>query len=274
MGAFVNLITSTSNNRVKEIKSLKDKKFRNENGLYFIEGIRFFEEAIIEYSKKNIEIVDVVISEDFDENLLRSILQKYSYNKLISVTKVSSKNFYEMSDTKTPQGILAVIKMKKYDLVDIIDKGELFIFIDSIQDPGNLGTIVRTAEAAGFDGIIASKGTVDLYNNKVLRSTMGSVFRIPFILSENVKEDMKKMKENGVKIYGAHLNADKNIYQHQYTGKIALVLGNEGAGMSDLVMHECNELLIIPMQGNAESLNVSVASAVLMFEVVRQRRFI
>lgn len=265
----MNTITSVKNPLVKEVKSLKIKKYRESKGLFFIEGFRFVEEAI----KGQEEIEKIFISEQFvrtknpdTESLLEQIrLQKYE------TVLLSDRVFKEVSDTNNPQGILAVLRVKKRSLNEIISTDNFFILLDSIQDPGNMGTIIRTADAAAFTGVIVSKGCVDVYNPKVLRSTMGSIFHIPVVLSESLPDTINYLKTKGIKVYAAHLNGKVNYFETRMESDTAILIGNEANGLSNEISSCATSMVKIPMPGKSESLNASVAAAILMYECVRQR---
>lgn len=258
-------ITSLSNTAVKEAKLLKNRKYREEKQLYFIEGARFVEEAF----EAGAQIEAIFVSEEFrhmDDNL-PNMLEKSSCNKYT----VSEKIFREISDTETPQGILAIIKMQKRELSVAQTGGGLFIILDSVRDPGNMGTIIRTADAAGFSGVIVCKGSVDVYNPKVLRSTMGSVFHIPVYTGLETVDVIRLLKADGISVYASHLKGEASIYNVDLSANAALVIGSEAEGISNETAGEADRLVRIPMPGNAESLNASVAAAVMIFESVRQR---
>lgn len=263
----MNTITSGQNPVVKEIKALSNRKYREEKKLYFIEGIRFVEEAF----KENAQIDKILISEKLasvkgGEELLAKInVSGYGTYML------NEKLFKEISETESPQGVLAVIKTRQYDFSDIMGDNNFILILESIQDPGNMGTIIRTADAAGITGIVMSKGCVDIYNPKVLRSTMGSIFRVPIYMSGDLRETMNCIKKKGIKVYAAHLKGEINYFKADFKGNIAVVIGNEANGISDMAAECSDELLKIPMSGRIESLNASVAASVLMYEAVRQR---
>lgn len=255
------IIESKNNKTVKEMKSLCDKKYRDELGLFIADGLRFVNEI------PNNDIIDkIIISESFAK---KSDITAYSReaNTLI----ISDKLFSEISETKNPQGIMAVCKKIQYNINDIIKKGGFYLLAEEINDPGNLGTIIRTAHAAGINGIFLSKGSVDVYNSKVLRSTMGSIFKIPVVQNVSLDETAKILHKSNIKLYAAHLKGKKNHYQADYTKGCAFLLGNEARGLSEHAASLCDELIKIPMPGGAESLNASVAAAVLMYEAVRQK---
>ncbi|MGI6776988.1 MAG: TrmH family RNA methyltransferase [Acetivibrionales bacterium] len=265
----MDIITSSQNPLVKEAKSLKLRKHRDSKGLFFIEGLRFVEEAV----KRGGDIERVFVSKHFyemgspnSEKLLREI--KSRANDVVFLT---DKLFKEISDTSSPQGIAAVLRMKAARLDELIGKDNLFILLDSVQDPGNMGTIIRTADAAAFNGVIISKGCVDIYNPKVLRSTMGSVFHIPIVFSSDLSETISFLKSNGIKIYAAHLMGEKNYFDIRMANNTAIIIGNEANGVRDDIASYADGLVKIPMPGNSESLNASIAAGILMFECVRQR---
>jgi len=268
-------ITSSRNPLIKEVKALKNRKFRDEKGLFFIEGIKIADEAI----KCNAEIVRIFISEGFQfdkEAAFAPYLHSYLNSKENSGDKnslylIPSRLFKELSDTETPQGVLAVVRAKRYRLEDMLKRENLFVVLDSLQDPGNMGTIIRTADAAGFSGIIASKGSVDLYNPKVLRSTMGSVFRMPVISGAEIAGILHVLKSEGIKIYAAHLKASVHCFDRDMRSHAAIIIGGESGGVREEIAAMADELIKIPMAGGAESLNASVAAGILMYESLRQR---
>lgn len=260
------IITSASNDKIKDIRRLiKSSKDRRQSGLYVVEGIRMCSEI-----PKN-DINELYVSE--------SGYDKYQdYIKKISIEPVvvSDKVFCTMSDTNTPQGIMALVKIKDYKLEDVCkecSKQLPFILImDKLQDPGNMGTIIRTAEGAGVTGIIISSDSVDVYNPKVIRSTMGSIFRMPIYISSNLVNDINEIKKKGVVIYGAHLDG-KDLYEKNMEGACAFLIGNEGNGLSEDVSCTADELIKIPMNGNVESLNAAISTAIISYEVMRQRKY-
>jgi len=269
------VITSEQNPLVKEIKSLNQKKYRQSKKQFFIEGFRFVEEAV----KEGVRIDKIVVSEEVAESeayrKLTDLISKsghFTGKNSFKVYTVAHRLFKQMSDTENPQGVLAVINAEEYCLEDYLNiDRSFFIILDSIQDPGNLGTIIRTADAAGATGVIMSKGCVDLYNSKVLRSTMGSLFHIPVFHSENLLDTINRLKERKVRIFGAHLKGTANHYEYDMSGSVGIIIGNEANGISDEVIKTADTLVKIPMPGRAESLNASVAAAILIYEVVRQR---
>lgn len=190
--------------------------------------------------------------------------------RLLSVSKFKNG---AGSDTKTPQGILCVVRRVEKKLGEISGgKNPLLLILDNIQDPGNLGTIIRTAEAAGITGVIMSADCVDIYNPKTIRSTMGSVFRVPFVYVRELAKTIRGLQEEGIFFYAAHLAGSSAYDEVSYRGKSAFLIGNEGNGLREEIAQCADMYIRIPMHGQVESLNAAAASAVLMFEAARQRR--
>ena len=243
------MITSASNKRIKDIQKLKENKNIKKYGRYLIEGKHLVEEAL---DAKVVE--DIIVSESFEEY---DIVDSFE-GDLIKVTDSVLKS---ISDTITSQGIIAVCRIVKKEL-DINNYSKVLI-LDKIQDPGNLGTIIRTADAFNFDCIILGKGTTSLYGQKVVRSTQGSNFHIDCFDNMDLVELIDEMNE--FNIFATSLKADKYIEQlDNITGKVAVVFGNEGAGVSEEILSKVNNLLKISMPGRAESLNVSIAAGIVM----------
>lgn len=256
------LIKSKENNLIKEVKKLKEKKYRDLNKSFLIEGFRFVEEAL----KSNFEVKYVFICEKqidkFEKLGFKSLIDKKTKSFIVSDSVLNS-----ICSTETPQGIVAVVKNK---ISDIQVKNGFYILIDKVQDPGNMGTIIRSANASGALGVIITKGTVDTYNSKTLRSTMGSIFKIPIIFEDSSFNIVKKLKKNKFKLVTSSLDTDYNFFDIDLTGKVIIAVGNEGNGISKEVFELGDISVKIPMPGNAESLNVGVAASVMMFEAVRQ----
>ncbi|HEY5584981.1 MAG TPA: RNA methyltransferase [Ruminiclostridium sp.] len=263
----MNYIESSQNNTIKEIKALHLKKNRDAQGLYFVEGIRFVSEAI--YNGQ--AIVKVIISDKLQslkggEEIIERITAVCDDCSL-----VPEKLFKEISDTQTPQGILAVLRKSEFVFDSVIKQGSSVVILDSLQDPGNVGTIIRTSDAAGVSAVILTKGCVDLFSPKVLRSTMGSIFHLPIFEGLYINEIIGLLKESGYKIIAAHLNGQNNYYDEELSGKNAIIVGNEANGISEETAEIADRLVKIPMPGKAESLNAAVAAAIMIYEIVRQR---
>ena len=255
------MITTTQNKQIKQIIKLKKSaRERRKQELFLVEGIRMFTEIPEEYLYK------VYASEDF-YNEHRVIFEH------MDVELVSPQVMKEISDTMTPQGVFALVKMMKYSLEDLLEQEKpLFLVLENLQDPGNMGTILRTAEAAAVTGIIMSSDCVDVYNPKVIRSTMGSIFRVPFVYVENVTDVIRQMKEHGIRTYATHLEGELAYDEPDYRTPSAFFVGNEGNGLRDQVAELADIYIKIPMAGQVESLNAAIAATVVMFEAGRQRR--
>ena len=256
------MITSTTNKQIKNILKLqKSSKARKEQKLFVVEGIRMFREVPKERLSK------VYATEEFYEKN-RELFDSRQLDDL-----VSESVFEKLSETKTPQGVLATVDMREYILEDLlmINKNPLFLALENLQDPGNLGTILRTAEGAGVDGIIMSRDTVDVYNPKVVRSTMGSLFRMPFAYVEDIFEAVEIIKSRGVTVYAAHLNGE-GFYEKDYRKGTAFLIGNEGNGLTSELTALADEKIRIPMKGKVESLNAAIAATLMAYEALRQRQ--
>lgn len=259
------MITSTKNQQIRTVIELKKKaKARSESGLFAVEGIRM----AAELPKERVE--QVYVSESF----LKHPEHGPVLGRFPSFETVSDSVFSAMSDTKTPQGILALVKKREYTLEEMLAGGQkpFLMLLENLQDPGNLGTIVRAGEGAGITGVIMSRDTVDIYNPKVIRSTMGSLFRIPFLYTEDLGETVRFLKKNHVKILAAHLDGAVVYDEEDCTGALGFLIGNEGNGLSEEIGALADARIKIPMAGQVESLNAAVAASVLMFETARQRR--
>ena len=299
------IITSIKNDKIKEVIKLRDKaRERRDAGLFITEGVRMFLEAPDEL------ICDIYVSESMAAKLQEtsnssgrdSAHEDISYEdpavKGFSSKGLSADNdhakYYEacclelrkhgyttvtddvmksMSDTQTPQGILCVVKQPSCVIEDIMGnkKSHLLLILEGLQDPGNLGTIFRTSEAAGVTGIIMSRDTVDIYNPKTIRSTMGSIYRVPFIYSEDLYTDLDKLRTHGISVYAAYLTGSVSYDKCDYRSDTAFLIGNEGNGLSDKALSHSDTRVRIPMEGSVESLNAAVSAAVLMYEAHRQR---
>ena len=251
------VIESKNNSLFKNIKKLKEKKYRNQTSTYLIEGLRFVDEAF----KSGVEIETLLYTEEFREKHFEFLENKKVKEEVI----LSSSLLKELSFTGTPQGIMAVITMENKQLKD----GDIVVLVDKVQDPGNMGTIIRTAHAVGAAGIITTKGTVDIYNDKTLRSTMGSIFYLPVIEDTNL-EKINKLKSEGFRLVVSSLQGKNDFFNEDLSGKTIIAVGNEGNGVSEEVYDISDIKVKIPMPGNAESLNVAVATSVMLYEKIRQ----
>lgn len=259
------MISSTKNEQVKTVVELKKKaKARNEAGLFVVEGVRM----AAELPKERVE--KLYVSESFLKNADSALfLVDFAQYEV-----VTDSVFGAMSDTQTPQGVLALVRQYEYTMDDILktEGAAHLMILENIQDPGNLGTILRAGEGAGITGLIMSQDTVDIYNPKVIRSTMGSVFRVPFLYTEDLFSEVKALKERGIRLFAAHLGGKNNYEEEDYTGDIGFLIGNEGNGLTDELSNMADTWVKIPMAGKVESLNAAIAASILMFETARQRR--
>lgn len=259
------MITSTKNDQVKAVIELKKKaRARNEQGLFVVEGVRMAAELPKD------QVKSIYVSETFAKNPENAaILAEYPGYEL-----VSDQVFAAMSDTQTPQGVLALVRQFSYGMEDLLknDRPAHLMVLENLQDPGNLGTIVRAGEGAGVTGIIMDSSTADIYNPKVIRSTMGSILRVPFVYVEDLDSALAKLKSKKIRMFAAHLDGKNSYDQEDYKDDSAFLIGNEASGLKEETAQKADIWVRIPMCGRVESLNAAVASSVLMFEAARQRR--
>ena len=312
-----------TNKHIKELNSLRDKsKARKEAGLFIVEGLKMFAEAPAE------NLLEVYVTSSFAKEHADIIAAKQREWERTLGKQFAGKQYEvieeslmsKLSDTKTPQGVLCVLKQPGHTLEDIIesattksattkstpakgDANSLFVVLEDIQDPGNLGTIIRTGEGAGVAGVIMSKGCVDIFNPKTIRSTMGSIYRVPFAYVEDIAQAIKTMQKVGIRVYAAHLKGERYYNEVNYCGQengtgkpmcdreaagrttatgtaaagtaatgTAFLIGNEGNGLKDETAALADEYIKIPMEGSVESLNAAVATSILMYEHHRQRK--
>ncbi len=273
------MITSVANQKVKQVVAWQTKaKERKKDNIFLVEGLKMFEEA-----------PESALKEVYIEEMLLEKLEKASnsedasgkgkenrelYEKLIRVgyETVSSEVFRKMSDTQTPQGILAIVERPKYSLEELLKiEKPLFVVLEDLQDPGNLGTILRTGEGAGVSAVFMSKNTVDVYNPKTIRATMGSIYRVPLAIVEDIQELIVSLHNAGVNTYAAHLDGKDYYDSFSFKEGTAFLIGNEGNGLKKSTADEATSYLKIPMEGKVESLNAAIATTLLMYEAHRQR---
>ena len=257
-------ITSKDNELIKHIKKLKDKKYRDESNEYVVEGVKLVEEAV----KENAKIKQIIVCEDTTRTyeIPTHIMLEIAKYECISV---SDKIFNIITQVTNPQGIMAIIE-KNAQNAKIDYTQDIIVVLDDVQDPGNLGTILRTVDSIGLNQIIVSKGTADAFNSKVVRSTMGAIFRIKIIEVENLAQAIKEMRKHHFKLMVTSLQTKNSIYDIDFNKKI-IVIGNEANGVSKEIQDMADEKAKIPMLGRTESLNASVAAGVVMYEYVRQK---
>ena len=280
------------------LKELKKPAHRKEYGLAVIEGVRLVTDAI----KSRVELTAVFVSNGFiKQNISKNVSELLKVSGYEPVV-LSDSLFAAVCDTKTPQGILAVIKMTGYKLEDLMGQNQTghiktqpesagiseneniqqegsgayrqFVVLDGVSDPGNAGSVIRTAEAAGFTGVIMSNGCADLYSPKTLRAAMGSALRLPVVQGVDIKYAVSQFKEVGIKVIAAAPDANKSCYEADMSLDIALLIGSEAFGLSMEVIELCDEKVCIPMQGQTESLNAGLAAGILMYEALRQRVYV
>jgi len=296
------MITSFNNSRIKQLVTLREKsRARNKEGLFLAEGLKMFEEAPIErlrevycsqsfaelLKKKDPEQATedkAVEAPKQDENRLKRIQAKLEHcrEKGIVIEILGDEVFKKASDTQTPQGILFVMEQFSYSLTDMLTRAEqiwrtesrppLFLLLEDIQDPGNLGTMLRTGEGAGVSGVIMSKGTADIYNPKTIRSTMGSLYRVPHLYVEDLGEAIRRLKEHEITVYAAHLKGTQFFDRVSYQGGSAFLIGNEGKGLKKETADQADIYIKIPMEGKLESLNAAVAAALLLYQAAGSHR--
>ena len=250
------IIESNQNKIIKEVNSLKAKKERDKTGLFILEGKRLVDEI-----PNSWEIKYLLKAESYSEDI-----------NFENVYTVKDSLFEKISETVNPQGILAVCHIKEFDVTNVdYSNSPFFVVLENVTDPGNMGTLIRTADAAGADGIFLSKGCVDIYNPKVIRATMGSIFHLPIYRNLNLMDLMEDFKNNNVKTLAAHLKGTSTPYKVDMTTACAVILGNAANGLSDEISEMASDLVKIPMPGKAESMNAGIAGGILIYEAVRQR---
>ena len=260
----MDIISSKDNEIVKNVRKLKEKKYRDLENAYIVEGIKMVKEAILEKAS----IKQIIICDDCEktDSIPKELMYEIAKYDCLYVT---SKIFKYISEVQTPQGVLAVVEKNNRD-EDINYNEDIIVALDDIQDPGNLGTILRTVDSVGLTQILVSKGTADPYNPKVVRSSMGAIYRVKVIECEDLLETLKEVKRNKFKILVSSLKESNSIYNVKYNKKV-LVIGNEANGVEEKIMNIADEKIKIPMLGKTESLNAAVATGIILYEYVRQK---
>lgn len=253
-------VISKENSVYKLIKALSRKKVRTNSGLFFMEGTRLLEEAI----NRGVKIKYLIINETA-ENVPK-------INQDCQVLRLPNNLFKKISETVSPQGIIAVAKQIEISLTDIIlGENPLVVVLNGLQDPGNLGTIIRSSAAAGVTAVLLTRGTVDLYNPKVIRSTMGSLFQVPIVNGLDDDEAVRWLNHHSINIIVADLDSEEYYYSIDLKKPLALVIGNENRGPNDIWKMAAYKKIKIPILGFTESLNASVAAGIILYDAVRQR---
>lgn len=258
------MITSSSNKVIKHVKALGVKKYRDEYGEFLIEGIKLVREAIEYHAAISYLLVN---NEKTEYEGIKDIIGE-AEEKGSDIIYLDGRVFDGISETETPQGIMAVVKKNVFDLEAVLKRTALNVLVlDEVRDPGNMGTIIRTADACGMDAVILSKGCADVYGGKVVRSTMGSIFHIPIITGVNAPELICRMNAMGVLTIGADPYGEVPCTGIKKTDRNAIIIGNESNGLSGEVKASLLVRTRIPMPGKAESLNAGIAAAIMMYEV-------
>lgn len=260
------VISSLQNTFVKQASSLKQKKYRDREGVFIAEGVRIIEDIALVGGVIRICFYDVEAVSSRMEELLGSLSDE------TRVLAVTSAVYRKITTTEEPQGILAIVEQKKWSFDDIGDGTVHLAVLDRVQDPGNIGTIIRTAEAAGWDGILVLSGSADIYAPKVVRSTMGTMLHLPVVRGLSEEDLLDFVEKRNIRLYATSVVESKTYDACDFTKSAAVVFGNEGAGVSDTLLARADERMHIPLFGRVESLNVAAAAAVICFEGARQRQ--
>lgn len=257
-------LTGLQNPMVKSAAELKQKKYRQQQGLFLAEGLRTVEEAVRYGAAQSIFYTAI------EDDRTRAVLEEAAA-KQIKLVCVSDKVLKKIADTETPQGIIAVCKMRSKRLDDFLASGKMLLVLDRVTDPGNIGTMLRTADAAGVGGLLLLQGCADIYAPKTVRASMGSLFHLPVLSGLSEELLVQAARKAGYELLVTCLDGADNLYKADLQGRIAFVMGNEANGVSDALLAAADKRVFIPMQGRAESLNVAMAAGIVMFEALRQR---
>jgi len=262
-------LSSRQNPRYKEAKALKERKGRQAQQRFLVEGHRILSELV--HCPE--ELLELWISEEQADSQSMEPWIALANAQQMPVFTVPEDMFRELSDTVHSQGVVAITRMREHGSERFLGlrkaKG---LYADGIQDPGNLGTMIRSAEALGFDFIVVPKGTTDPYNEKCVRATMGSVFHVPIIRTDEPDNELEQLKDHGFQLYGAELSGALDAHETRFSGKMVLVIGSEANGISGAVKGHLDHTVKIPMCGTVESLNASIAMSILAYEILRQER--
>lgn len=256
-------VTGIHNPLVKAAAELKQKKYRQQRREFLAEGLRTCEEAVLYKAAQTI-----FFRETDDERTLR--LLEAAAAQQVQLVCVSEAVMKKIADTETPQGIIAVCSMHDVQAEALLAEGKMLLVLDRVGDPGNIGTMLRTADAAGIGGIILLKGCADIYAPKTVRASMGSLFHVPVLSGMEEKDFLLAAKNAGYELLVTSLAGADNLYQADLSGRLAFVMGNEANGVSENLLQAADKKVFIPMQGRAESLNVAMAAGIVMFEAMRK----
>lgn len=257
-------LTGLQNPMVKAAAELKQKKYRQQQGLFLAEGLRTVEEAV------RYGAVQSIFYTAIEDDRTRAVLEEAAA-KQIKLVCVSDKVLKKIADTETPQGIIAVCERRSKRLDDFLASGKMLLVLDRVTDPGNIGTMLRTADAAGVGGLLLLQGCADIYAPKTVRASMGSLFHLPVLSGLSEELLVQAARKAGYELLVTCLDGAENLYKADLQGRLAFVMGNEANGVSDALLAAADKRVFIPMQGRAESLNVAMAAGIVMFEALRQK---
>ena len=245
-------LSSLKNPKVLAWRSLKEKKGRSEHRVFLVEGVRMVREAL----SSSFTVQALLLRDDF--------IPDFPLPESVPAYRLPAHVFQAVCDTRTPQGIAAILSLQTRNA-----DGPRLLALDGVQDPGNVGTIIRTADAAGFSGVLFSPDCADLFSPKVLRSTMGSIFRLGFSFPESLPAALEQLKKDGYSVLSSQLDGDPFYDRKDVSSSLVLVIGNEGSGVSGAVKAVATHRLCLPMRGGAESLNAAVAAGIMMYDLTR-----
>jgi TrmH family RNA methyltransferase len=257
-----------SKEKLKKLSKLKTKKGRQEEGKFLVEGLRLCEEA----AQSGWPIETAIHTTSFEEKPRGNKLLRRLKDLSVYVIPAKNHDLGKLSDTKTAQGIICVARTKRPWPSDMWEKKtKLVVALDGIRDPGNVGTIIRTADAFGIDALMLSKDTVELFNPKVVRSSMGAIFRLKVFDEVDLEPTILQLKKRRFKIVGTDVKKGTGLDAFHPSGRICLLIGNEAEGLSRELLELSDQIVRIPIRGRAESLNVSVAGGILLYHVAKKR---
>lgn len=264
-------IGSESNGRLRLVRKLQSSKGRSDEGCFTVEGINLVSEVI----GRGFDIAFIMVAEgwlDDERDIRRSAVRECAESGRITVCEVPEALFNKVTDAEFGAGVLAVVRKHEADpgIINELSEESNILVLDRIQDPGNMGTMIRTAVAAGYSLILAAKGTVDIYSPKVLRATAGMLFEIPVIYTSDAAEMADMLKRSGKRAVVTVPDGGRPYYEEDLSRGIALIIGNEGRGVCGEMMSLAKTRVTLPMKGNIESLNAAIAAAILMYEAVRK----
>lgn len=266
---MISVITSMANSLIKRAASLQQKKYRDESELFVVEGLHLTEEALISGWKIEFGFIEQNAKNDARyQNILGRLCQQ------CPVYELPVPIYQKISETESPQGVLAVVRKEKYVLDNLVQQDKsLWVILDRIQDPGNVGTIIRTADAVGSSGVLLTKGCADIFAGKTVRSSMGSIFHLPVITDCKVEDIIRLFVQQDIFLVITDLHQSNNLYHVDLNRNLAIAFGNEGSGICDAFSKYAQTRVKIPIHGKAESLNVASSAAVILYEVLRQRQY-